>query len=47
MKQQTKQSKGRPAIAGLKRRTTTATDREWTAMLIARDQVRQQLRESK
>lgn len=37
----TRAGAGRPKVRGLKRRTTTATDDEWQAMISARNEIRQ------
>lgn len=37
----TRAGAGRPKVRGLKRRSTTATDDEWQAMISARNEIRQ------
>lgn len=41
----TRAGAGRPKVHGLKRRSTTATDDEWQAMISARNEIRQRNRQ--
>ena len=42
----TRAGAGRPKVVGLKRRSTTATDDEWQAMISARNEIRQRNRQA-
>lgn len=42
----TRAGAGRPKVHGLKRRSTTATDDEWQAMISARNEIRQRNRQA-